>query len=149
MTSEPQRSIRLELTVQATQSTLLEGLEAWQQLGLLSNEQVKQVCRKYLVCLLPQVLQTSPVPTAASTPTPDFITPELEQRRSHPQSHPQSSDRQPMSTIAEGSPSFVAQRLQALMAEISVIWLLFLGVFMVVVSSGVLAASQLLLRCYL
>jgi hypothetical protein len=54
-----------------------------------------------------------------------------------------------MSTIAEGSPSFVAQRLQALMAEISVIWLLFLGVFMVVVSSGVLAASQLLLRCYL
>ena len=40
------------------------------------------------------------------------------------------------------SPSRIAQAAAALVEEISVIWLLFLGVFLVVVSSGVLAASQ-------
>jgi hypothetical protein len=36
----------------------------------------------------------------------------------------------------------ISRTLQSFMAEVSVIWLLFLGVFLVVVSSGVLAASQ-------
>jgi hypothetical protein len=40
------------------------------------------------------------------------------------------------------SPSWLTEMLQSLQAELSVRWLLFLGVFMVVVSSGVLAASQ-------
>jgi hypothetical protein len=40
------------------------------------------------------------------------------------------------------SPIWLTEMLQSLQAELSVRWLLFLGVFMVVVSSGVLAASQ-------
>jgi hypothetical protein len=39
-------------------------------------------------------------------------------------------------------PSFAATVLQSLGEELSVRWLLFLGVFLVVLSSGVLAASQ-------
>jgi len=39
-------------------------------------------------------------------------------------------------------PNFLTSMLQSLGAELSVRWLLFLGLFLVVVSSGVLAASQ-------
>ncbi|NJR66328.1 MAG: hypothetical protein HC772_15010, partial [Leptolyngbyaceae cyanobacterium CRU_2_3] len=39
-------------------------------------------------------------------------------------------------------PSPLVQSLRSLVAEVSIVWLLFLGVFMVVVSSGVLAATQ-------
>jgi hypothetical protein len=42
----------------------------------------------------------------------------------------------------QAKPSVLAGMLQSLMAELSVRWLLFLGMFLVVVSSGVLAASQ-------
>ncbi|NEO54464.1 MAG: DUF2157 domain-containing protein [Okeania sp. SIO3B5] len=40
------------------------------------------------------------------------------------------------------SPNLIAKLLKSLMAEISLRWLLFLGLFMVVISSGLLAASQ-------
>jgi hypothetical protein len=43
---------------------------------------------------------------------------------------------------APRNPGWLASLLTSLMAELSVVWLLFLGVFMVVVSSGVLAATQ-------
>jgi hypothetical protein len=39
-------------------------------------------------------------------------------------------------------PNFATEILQSLLSELSVRWLLFLGVFLVVLSSGVLAASQ-------
>jgi hypothetical protein len=121
-------------------------LDYWQKLGLLSPEQVRQICRKYLVCTLP-----TPEPIAAPTdPEPDFITDFIStepRRRPVTPGRRQASFDLPIlqsdSTAQPEQPTpFLAQKLQALMAEISVIWLLFLGVFMVVVSSGVLAASQ-------
>ncbi|MEM9945151.1 MAG: hypothetical protein AAF810_03710 [Cyanobacteria bacterium P01_D01_bin.36] len=42
----------------------------------------------------------------------------------------------------QAQPNWVSRAVSSLIEEISVIWLLFLGVFLVVVSSGVLAASQ-------
>ena len=52
------------------------------------------------------------------------------------------TDPETVPTANRQSPNFATSMVQSFMAEISVIWLLFLGVFMVVVSSGVLAASQ-------
>ncbi|MFO0172536.1 MAG: hypothetical protein ACK51W_08640, partial [Aphanizomenon sp.] len=47
----------------------------------------------------------------------------------------------PILTVPK-KPSFVNSMLQSWGEELSVRWLLFLGVFLVVLSSGVLAASQ-------
>ena len=137
MVFQPDRPIKIELMIQAAQPALLEGLDIWLRLGLLSDSQVKRLCRERLVCPLPQVgtatvltppgeasvaLQTSPMlPVVVNSTDPES-------------SSVLAANRQPS--------NFVTSMVQSFMAEISVIWLLFLGVFMVVVSSGVLAASQ-------
>jgi hypothetical protein len=117
MTSQPER-IEIKLTIPATQPQLLEGLDLWLRLGLLSETQVIQICRTYLVCALP-------LPEV--TPQADFIT--------------TTQAETPVPIRTRPAP-ILSRILSSLMEEISVVWLLFLGVFMVVVSSGVLAASQ-------
>jgi len=119
MAFPPDRPLTIEVTVKASQPVLLEGLDIWLRLGLLSHTQVKQLCRTHLVCSLPAM--TLPESSAA---VPALQTSEVS------------------STAISQTPNFISRILQSLMAEISVLWLLFLGVFMVVVSSGVLAASQ-------
>ncbi|MGL5058749.1 MAG: hypothetical protein ACRC62_02115 [Microcoleus sp.] len=139
MSSSKGRSSKIELSILASHPELLRGLDAWLQLGLLSEIEVKQLCRQYLVCQIeapavsqPQIAEIVPAEIPAqkepvlatpaalpNTENSDFETPEI-----------------------EPNPNFIAQMLHSLIAEISVVWLLFLGVFMVVVSSGVLAASQ-------
>ncbi len=121
MAFPPDRPLTIEVTVKASQPVLLEGLDIWLRLGLLSHTQVKQLCRTHLVCSLPEM--TLPENTAA--------VPAL-----------QTSEVPSISATVSQTPNFISQILQSLMAEISILWLLFLGVFMVVVSSGVLAASQ-------
>jgi hypothetical protein len=108
-------------------------------LGLLSETEVKQLCSQYLVCQLKEQqtdraateeLASAYIPTqkAAALPTPAVL-PSTAKIAVEPAKTPQ-------------TPNFIVQMLNSLIAEISVVWLLFLGVFMVVVSSGVLAASQ-------
>lgn len=114
MTSPEQ--IKIEIRVSATQPQLLEGLDLWLRLKLLSDTQVLRICRTHLIC---------PLPLPEITASADFIT------------------TPPETPVPPRSPVPILSRvLSSLMAEISVVWLLFLGVFMVVVSSGVLAASQ-------
>lgn len=110
MTFQSNQPIKIELTIRAGQPELLQGLDLWLRLGLISDAQVKQICQAHLVCSL-QVseqfaIDNSP-PASPSPPLP-----------------------------------LISRLLSSLMAELSVVWLLFLGVFMVVVSSGVLAATQ-------
>ncbi|UBF28899.1 hypothetical protein K9N68_14285 [Kovacikia minuta CCNUW1] len=131
MAPPPDRPIILELVVRSAHPALLEGLDVWLRLGLLSDETVRQVCEENLVCAIRQ-------PVAVSSQVEnDFLT-EL----------PPVAAEQPLTDIAaRDSPlprprGWLAQITQSFMAELSVVWLLFLGVFMVVVSSGVLAASQ-------
>ena len=125
-----QTRIRVELTTKASHPELLQGLDALLRLGLLSEALVKQLCRENLTCPLPQAIAT-----VARKPTPqrlpDFATDFA------PEETAELVPRQPSQ-----SPSWLTEMLQSLQAELSVRWLLFLGVFMVVVSSGVLAASQ-------
>ena len=54
MSSKPDRLLKIELTIQAENTQLLEGLELWLRLGLISNAQVKRICQEQLVCSLPE-----------------------------------------------------------------------------------------------
>ncbi|MBE9077556.1 hypothetical protein IQ241_09630 [Romeria aff. gracilis LEGE 07310] len=115
-------TIRLDLDSESVQAHLLEGLDQWRRLGLLSDDQIRR-----MAVVLSQPLPVVPEATAAESKTettetaaPNFTTALVQQpRRPRP-----------------------SLRLRSLLAEISVVWLLFLGVFLVVVSSGVLAAIQ-------
>jgi hypothetical protein len=128
----------IEISLSSTHPQLLEGLDVWLRLGLISDAKVRQICQDCLSC---PVSIVAPATTPALSPqmtvssgsnfphnsldfTEDFVT----------ESTP---PKPPLLKEPRGS-----GMLQSLMAELSVRWLLFLGVFMVVVSSGVLAASQ-------
>ncbi len=108
---------------------VLEGIDIWLRLGLISDEQVRQLCQKYLSTPLPQseVTETQPI-LATSIKTTPQKTEDL----------PPTAD----TSSPEKSPNLITQLSQSLMAELSLRWLLFLGLFMVIVSSGLLAASQ-------
>ncbi|MFW9263964.1 DUF2157 domain-containing protein [Nostoc sp. CALU 546] len=133
MSSPLERPLKFEITLPSSHPQLLEGLDIWLRLGLISDTQVRQLCREFLVC--PVVLQTqakakNKVVFATYDPVQQLPTAALQS----------SSRRQPQPKAAQ--PNFISTMLQSLGAELSVRWLLFLGVFLVVVSSGVLAASQ-------
>jgi len=132
--------IRVVIRVRASHPPLLQGLEQWLQLGLLGESQVKQLCRENLSCVMP-ILTTAPTreplpdPISSQPPPP----PALPSRR--PEAPRRIPPRPPTSPRRQETPSQFGQMLQSLMAELSVLWLLLLGVFMVVISSGVLAAN--------
>ncbi len=125
MVSQPDRPLRIEVTVNASQPELLEGLEVWLRLGLINDKQMKRISQVYLTCLLPQ-------PAVVTTQAEPQVTPALTLSTASDFETPGETPRQsPMSRM-----------WQSLRDELSVRWLLFLGVFLVVVSSGVLAATQ-------
>ncbi len=114
------RPVRIELTVSASHPKLLEGLDTWLRLGLISDAQVKQLGQLYLSCRLP-------LPQPAIAPLP-----------SRPPSRKvETKVEEPVPTVSP-----LSRIWQSWQEELSVRWLLFLGVFLVVVSSGVLAATQ-------
>jgi hypothetical protein len=121
MTSKLDRSLRIELTVKASQPQLLEGLDVWLRLGLLSDAQVRQLSHRYL---------SSPLPEPVATPTPV------------PQVATSDTDEGDTTVATTPTESPLSRMWHSLKDELSVRWLLFLGVFLVVVSSGVLAATQ-------
>ncbi|HEY9741156.1 MAG TPA: DUF2157 domain-containing protein, partial [Coleofasciculaceae cyanobacterium] len=126
--------INVELTTNASHPKLLAGVDALLRLGLLTDALVQKLCRENLTCPLPEP-SSAPAQVSPRTPTsqrlPDFATDFAPEELAAP------VPRQPTP-----SPSWLTEMLQSLQAELSVRWLLFLGVFMVVVSSAVLAASQ-------
>ncbi|MEI1374766.1 DUF2157 domain-containing protein [Nostoc sp. UHCC 0926] len=133
MSSPLERPLKFEIRLPSSHPQLLEGLDIWLRLGLISDTQVKQLCQEFLVCMV--VLQPQPeAETKVAFVTSDPV-------RQLPVAALQSSNRsQPQQKSVK--PNFISTMLQSLGAELSVRWLLFLGVFLVVVSSGVLAASQ-------
>ncbi|MBD2258001.1 hypothetical protein [Pseudanabaena sp. FACHB-2040] len=163
MVENPQSRIRLELELSPDQSGLLAGLEAWLALGLISEEQVRDLCQSRLVCALPPVpvVQasgpesesdfaglgadwpaddevTAPSAEPSSEPLRGFLPPEAQ-----PQGRPnrgRERGERPAPRVRHSQP--VNIWLQQLMGELSVVWLLGLGVFLVVLSSAVLAATQ-------
>ncbi|MDJ1179811.1 hypothetical protein PJF56_13140 [Roseofilum sp. BLCC_M91] len=119
-------SVYLCLKVDTRHPRFLEGLEIGLRLGLIDPLRVKQIAHNYLCCTIPEPQKIAPqviAPPVAEQP-PILSTPVL---RTAP-------------TVFK--PSWIGQRLESLKAELSVRWLLFLGLFLVVLSSGVFAASQ-------
>ena len=113
--------VSLEVHVRANNPQLLAGIEELLQLDLISQAQVKKICRQHLCCAIPEVAvakieqvslldepSSAPLPVAALTTEPNIVT----------------------------------QIWLRFLDELSIRWLLFLGIFLVVISSGVLAASQ-------
>ena len=116
-----ERLIRFSIAIDSTNPNLLEGLETWLQLGLLSDEQVRRICQQYLTVPIPErVVNQSRIEVFAEEEVPQRET----------------------VTTSPQSRNVITDLFQSLKAELSVRWLLFLGLFLVVVSSGVLAASQ-------
>lgn len=126
MAPQPDRSVRIEVTVKASQPELLEGLDIWLRLGLISDIQVRRLSQVYLSCLLPESAVAVPKPEHSVTPVRDSSTP--------------NDFDTPIRETPRQSP--LSRMWQSLIDELSVRWLLFLGVFLVVVSSAVLAATQ-------
>ncbi|BAY24160.1 hypothetical protein NIES2100_39530 [Calothrix sp. NIES-2100] len=127
----PDRPLKIEVKLSSSHPQLLEGLDLWLRLGLISDTQVRQICREFLVC--PMVLNPQRVKATADPVKP------LPVEMLQVTSIPSPSSKLP---VEPAKPNFFTTMLQSLGEELSVRWLLFLGVFLVVVSSGVLAASQ-------
>ncbi|MGB3294064.1 MAG: hypothetical protein WBB01_13845 [Phormidesmis sp.] len=122
-----QLRIWLDLTSEQRRSRLLEGLDSWVKLGLLSEDQILDIARK-----MSEPVAAATEPGLVETALPAFDSPAPVAVNIIP-------------ALPEPAPpaaSRLTRALRSLLEEISVIWLLFLGVFLVVVSSGVLAASQ-------
>ncbi|MBE9156345.1 hypothetical protein IQ265_05805 [Nodosilinea sp. LEGE 06152] len=166
MADDRDPTIRLQLDLLPDQPGLLAGLDTWLQLGLISESQVREIAQTRLSCDLPPELDpvAAPEPTLADTVNPfeetagavagrapitDFVPaapapPRQRSRQSRPTSRPTSRPEQGQKSAPTQprSPSPTQQWLNRLMSELSVVWLLGLGVFLVVLSSAVLAATQ-------
>ncbi|MGL5804430.1 MAG: DUF2157 domain-containing protein, partial [Xenococcaceae cyanobacterium] len=107
----------VRVKVNASHPEFLRGLDIWVNLGLINDQQVLRICKVYLICPLP--IQAIVVEDFAS----EEILPEVE-------------------SFPKLKSNVLVGVWQAFRDELSVRWLLFLGVFLVILSSGVLAASQ-------
>lgn len=126
------QSQELPIVVDASNPGLLEGLEVWLRLGLINDVQVKRLSQIYLTCLLPESVT---VVSQESLHLPNFTETNFTFKQITPQNRQQiPTARQPRNLLT--------RILQGLKDELSVRWLLFLGLFLVVVSSTVLAATQ-------
>jgi hypothetical protein len=113
------RELLIQITVRGSHPEFLHGLDLWLSLDLINDQQVKRICKNYLTCPLP-------VPVVARVNSASEKIP------------------LPVETISVSRErsNVLTQVWQAFRDELSVRWLLFLGVFLVIGSSGVLAASQ-------
>jgi hypothetical protein len=121
MSSKSNRPFNFEIRLPSEHPQLLQGLDELLRLNLISDIQVKHICQQYLVCqvvLEPQIPQRQIQKVVTEPRKP--------------------ADKQKVAA----TPSLVSTMWRSLRAEFSVRWLLFLGMFTVVVSSGALAGSQ-------
>ena len=110
----------LEIYLKANNPKLLEGLDRWLQLGLISDADVIKIAFLHLSCVLPEMEVTTSTQSEAIAV----------------------EDTEPELVKAASPPSIINRVWQGFLDELSIRWLLFLGIFLVVISSGVLAASQ-------
>ncbi len=123
-----QRRLKIEITFNSSQTELLRGLDAWLELGLISHEQVKKISQDFLTCSLPEIH------IYTSSHVHKFASPKAQKIAA--QTSPQTV--KIPKTVRR---NVIAEAWQGFKQELSLRWLLFLGLFLVIVSSGVLAAS--------
>ncbi|WP_190303533.1 hypothetical protein [Pseudanabaena sp. UWO311] len=137
------RSSANRLTIVAFQNDqILQGLDLFLELGLITQKSVKLIGETRFVCEIKA--------TAAESVLSRLTANSFENSETTLLPANISGSRLPRSRVVEipakvkapQEPSKVAQTVRSLLSEFSTMWLLFLGVFLVVVSSGLLAASQ-------
>jgi len=117
----------IQIYVETRHPELLQGLEELLLLGLINQGQVKKIARQRLSCALPTSQVVPSIPASAATS--GF-------------SNPSTLSNSPEVLVPANPPHILQTVFQSFLDELSIRWLLFLGIFLVVVSSGVLAASQ-------
>lgn len=142
MSADSELPIELEVKLRLREPGLLAKLDALVSLGLLSDDRVKVLCRNYLSEPLPEP-QVIASPIAQKVEEDEWA----DEPILPPISSPVAATNPVLSPVAATQTTTPVkppkpQWIQSLLAELSVRWLLFLGVFMVVLSSGVLAATQ-------
>ncbi|WP_434685761.1 hypothetical protein [Pseudanabaena minima] len=132
------------LTVVAIQNDLiLQGLDLWLELGLIKEKSVKLICETRFVCDIKAKAAEPAIASRGSLIAEPNRPPANISGSRLPRSPIESPiEKIPIKPKAPQEPSKVAQTVRSLLSEFSTMWLLFLGVFLVVVSSGLLAASQ-------
>ena len=142
----PNRRIPFELMLLDDHPELLNGLDSWLKLGLISDNEVKRWAKRYLVSAVPEVATMAPLAKTTNPPNSgQFIRndgPDFGRDRSLSTSKPSSESSSESSFETSPDTSIVTRILSGFMAELGVMWLLFLGVFLVVISSAVLARSK-------
>ena len=125
-------SPHLQILVRASHPQLLTGLNQWLQLGLISESQVQRLSQQHLTCRLPTPsVQVSP----ENSLQPSLV-------KSNTRTRDKTAENAPQTPNLPRQPSLAKRWFQSFKNEISVRWLLFLGVFLTIVSSAVLAATQ-------
>lgn len=153
-------NIRLDLTSEQVRSRVLEGLDMWVRLGLLSEAQVRELAESMSQPLPPasaadpsasqpgNVSSTqrsglgATIARAFSPDPPEVASAQNTVTQSAQNTAASLTDRATTEPAPSRAPNQVSRSLRSLLDEISVIWLLLLGVFLVIVSSGVLAATR-------
>ncbi len=117
MAEQENRDLWLNIAINPHNPNFLTGLDSLLALGLIDDRQVRNLCQIHLTCpvKLPIVAQIPAVlPVDTTVPAAPVVL----------------------------QPSLARNIWTAFKDELSVRWLLFLGVFLVILSSGVLAATQ-------
>jgi hypothetical protein len=120
---------------------ILDGLNLWLEMGLLSHDQVRVVGRTRFVCEIKAEVPEQAEPMESNQAKSRSANISSSGSNSRLTRSPQAPPK-PIPPKVTQPPSKVAQTVRSLISEFSTMWLLFLGVFLVVVSSGLLAASQ-------
>jgi hypothetical protein len=117
MTAQENRDLWLHIAINPHNPNFLAGLDSLLALGLIDDRQVRNLCQTNLTCPLQLPIITKlPAVLPVDTTGP---------------------------AVSVGlQPSLARNIWAAFKNELSVRWLLFLGVFLVILSSGVLAATQ-------
>jgi hypothetical protein len=137
--------VKIEFLVNPEDPNLLAGLESLVRLGLLSDRKMRQIARQALTCSRPIPPIGSPVAPPIESESTESESTLINSGTFIADPEPARTRRSPAHTdrsAPQTAPALVPKVLTSFMAEISVIWLLFLGVFLVVVSSASLAAMQ-------
>jgi hypothetical protein len=146
----PNDRLKIELLIDADHPDLLEGLEEWLRLGLISDRQVLLLAKSQLCKALPTsnpflAAAIAPPPSRQVPIAPTIALPAATTDDPFPafDAAPPPPPKRTITVITPPrTPSWGEQVLASFMAEVAMVWLLFLGVFSVVVSSAAIAAIQ-------
>jgi len=127
MAVDRDRPLQVRLDLEATPIQLLEVLDTLARLGVLSDDRVRSLCQQHLSVARPEA-------SSDWVPSLSELSPRQEERDRVSTPPLEGKRRSPLRFS-------LTQWLDPLLSELSVRWLGFLGAFLVVLSSGVLAAN--------